>query len=110
MKNKESVLKYFETFSNKDMDELEKMFSDDIVLIDWNFYSVGKADVVKDFETIFRDVDTIQVTPVKFYSHSDNDYAVQIKILVGGQDTLEVIDTLKFNDDGLIKYIEAYKV
>lgn len=110
MKNKESVLKYFETFSNKNMYELEKLFSDDIVLIDWNFRSEGKEDVVKDFETIFEDVDTVQVTPIKFYSHSDNDYAIQIEILVNGQETLEVIDTLKFNDDGLIKYIEAYKV
>jgi len=110
MKNKESVLNYFETFSNKNIDELEKMFSDDIVLIDWNFYSTGKELVVKDFKTIFQDVDTIQVTPVKFYSRSDADYAVQIEILVNGQETLEVIDTLKFNDDGLINYIEAYKV
>ncbi len=110
MKNKDCVLKYFQTFSNKDINELEKMFSDDVVLIDWNFCSSGKHNVVKDFETIFEGVNTIQVTPIKFYSHSDNDHAVQIEILVNGQEKLEVIDTLKFNDDGLINYIEAYKV
>jgi len=110
MKYKETVLQYFETFSNKNILELEKMFSDDIVLIDWNFNSRGKDLVVKDFKTIFEGVDTIQVNPITFYFNSDYSYAARIEITINGEEKLEVIDTLKFNDQGLINYIEAYTV
>jgi len=110
MKYKETVLQYFKTFSNKNILELEKMFSDDIVLIDWNFNSRGKDLVVKDFKTIFEGVDTIQVNPITFYSNSDYSYAARIEITINGEEKLEVIDTLKFNDQGLINYIEAYTV
>lgn len=110
MKYKETVLQYFKTFSNKNILELEKMFSDDIVLIDWNFNSRGKDLVVKNFKTIFEGVDTIQVNPITFYSNSDYSYAARIEITINGEEKLEVIDTLKFNDQGLINYIEAYTV
>jgi len=110
MKYKETALQYFETFSNKNILELEKMFSDDIVLIDWNFNSRGKDLVVKDFKTIFEGVDTIQVNPIIFYFNSDHSYAVRIEITINDEEKLEVIDTLKFNDQGLINYIEAYTV
>lgn len=110
MKYKETLDKYFESFSNKDVDTLATMFADDVVLTDWSIFAGGKYAVVSKNQNIFDAIDTIQVTPLTYYSNSDNSYAVRINILIDGTNKLEVIDVIKFDDNGLINYIEAYKI
>ena len=39
---KEFIKKYFEHFSNKDLEKLSDMFSEEIVLQDWNIIAEGK--------------------------------------------------------------------
>ena len=109
MKYKEKLVKYFELFSNKNILELEKMFSKDINLIDWNITAYGKQEVVDANKNIFNSVDTIRVTPIAFYSNSDTSYAILISIEVNQSEKLNVIDVISFDDKGLINSIVAFK-
>ncbi len=39
-------VKYFQVFSDKNIDTLSEMFSDDVELRDWNIFASGKKNVV----------------------------------------------------------------
>lgn len=110
MKYKNKLINYFKFFSDKNIDLLSEMFSDDIELIDWDICVKGKPQVIEANKNIFNSVETIQIIPISFYSNSDTSYAIQISIVVNNTETLEVIDVIKFNDNGLISSINAYKI
>lgn len=108
-KFKQELKRYFEFFSDKNIDMISKMFSDEVSLVDWNISAFGKKEVLKANENIFQNVESIEVTPIEFYSNSDTSYSVKISIIVDEIEKLEVIDVIKFDENGLIKSIEAYK-
>jgi len=110
MKHRSDLIKYFTAFSNKNIDLLSKMFSDDIELVDWNISAKGKEKVIEANENIFDNVKKIQITPIKFYSNSDTSYSVQISISIDNAETFEVIDVIEFDHDGLISSVNAYKI
>jgi hypothetical protein len=99
---------YFDLFSNKDINGLSKLFSEDVKLVDWNISKSGKLEVIEANKKIFNSVDTIKVTPNKFYKNN-NSYAVDISILVNEIENLDVIDIISFNKEGKINSIKAYK-
>lgn len=107
---KEKLLSYFEAFSNKDLDKLSEMFSNDVILTDWEIDVIGKDNVLKANKNIFDSVEAIQVHPRAFYG-GDNAYAVEIEIMVTTDkvESLEVIDVITFDDKGLIDSVKAYK-
>jgi len=109
MENKKKLVQYFEAFSNKDIVTLEKMFSDDVTLKDWEVFACGKDEVIDANKNIFNSVDTIKVTPLEFYFNSDKSYAVLISINVNESEIIKVIDVVKFNSNNLIVSIEAFK-
>ena len=51
--------RYFEAFSNKDINTLTNMFSDEIYLRDWEIDTKGKRNVTLATENIFKSVDSI---------------------------------------------------
>ena len=110
MKYQNQLIKYFKSFSDKNIDLLSEMFSDEIELADWNISAIGKDEVIEANQNIFNSVNNIQITPVNFYSKSDFSYAVHISIVIDGIENLNVIDVIEFDDDGLILSINAYKI
>ena len=112
MEHKEKLEKYFETFSNQDLDGLNEMFAEDVILSDWDVRAEGKEAVLEANKNIFQSVHTINVIPY-FYYVGEEGYAVEIDVVVNAdQDTeeiLQVVDIISFNDEGLIQSIEAYK-
>lgn len=107
----EKLKQYFETFSNKDLDGLAEMFSEDVILTDWEIYEVGKENVLNANKRIFDSVDNISVHPYCFYG-GNNSYAVELTIEVTNENSLEelqVVDIITFDENGLIDCIKAYK-
>ena len=100
---------YFELFSNKDLDELSHFFSDDVVLRDWETLAIGKEEVLAVNKNIFNNVNKIQVKLInQSLSHNNRVYN-EIVIEINDEETLLVIDVIVFDENGLIKKIEAYK-
>lgn len=105
---KELINKYFISFSNKDIDKLSDMFSEEIILQDWDIHFEGKTDVLKANKNIFDQVKNISINLNELYIF--NDVAVcLIEITINNIDKLKVIDIIKVNNAGKIIEISAYK-
>jgi hypothetical protein len=100
---------YFELFSKKDLEELSHLFSDDVVLRDWETLAIGKKEVLAANKNIFESLDNIQVKLLNQSLSDNNRVYNQIIIEINDKETLLVIDVIVFDKNGLIKKIEAYK-
>ena len=99
---------YFNAFSNKDLKGLEKIFSEDIVLKDWEIFAEGKANVLKANQNIFTAVNSISADLQEFYL--DDLVAIcLIEITINEDKRLKVVDIIKFNDQIKIKEVSAFK-
>ena len=105
---KSLCLKYFETFSRKDLDGLEVMFTGDVVLRDWEISATGIDEVLTANKKIFDSVEYIHVMPLNLYQ-DDNTVIAELSIVVSGAVHLSVVDLITFNDTGKISSIRAYK-
>jgi hypothetical protein len=102
------VKTYFEIFSNKDIKGLENLFSDDVFLQDWDILAKGKKQVLDANKNIFDSVESISVTLNNLYL--DKLVAIcLIEIIINNEETLKVIDIIKFNEENKIIEVSAYK-
>ena len=86
------AFEYFQTFSDKDSEGLRDMFSDDVILHDWDIIANGIDEVVQANQDIF---DSVVIT--------------ELKIIINEEETLLVTDVIEFNESGKIKFVRAYK-
>ena len=101
--------KYYETFSNKDINNLEGMFADDVKLTDWEIKAVGLKEVIKVIKSIFKNVETILIIPLDVYNDG-NTVVSELEIRINnGQEVLSVVDIIEFDNDSKISAIRAYK-
>ena len=105
---RELVTKYFEDFSNKDLEKLSDIFSEEIILQDWDILAEGKQNVLEANKNIFNSVDTISINLNEIYI-DDSVATCIIEIVINDEETLKVIDIIKIDNDGKIKEISAYK-
>ena len=100
---------YFKTFSNKDLSGLEKMFSVDVILRDWEIEATGIEEVLKANKNIFENVDSIKVRPLSIYNDG-NTVIAELEIEINnGQESLLVVDVIEFDSENKILEIRAYK-
>ena len=105
---KERALHYFSVFSNKKLDELADLLSEDVYLKDWETEASGKEDVLKVNKNIFEAVKTIEIKPVLLLV--DGDYvSAHLEILINKEEVVRVLDLLKFNNSQKISRILAFK-
>ena len=101
--------RYFNAFSHKDLSGLENIFSKDIRLKDWNTEARGLGDVLEVNMKIFKNLDNIQVNPLKIYNDG-NTVVAELDININnGQESLLVVDVIEFDDENKILEIRAYK-
>jgi|TARA_E500000318_G_C3393570_1_gene146930 uncharacterized protein YacL (UPF0231 family) len=104
----DKALEYFTTFSEKDVEGLRSMFSDDIILRDWEIIANGIDEVVDANQNTFDSVGTIIITPIKLHE-SSNTIVGEIKITINDEENILVTDILEFDENKKIKEIRAYK-
>jgi ketosteroid isomerase-like protein len=104
---KQLATQYFETFSNKDLDGLADMFTDDVNLRDWERSASGKVGMLAANKAIFDAVNTITATPVALYEEG-NTVIAELVISVNDNESLLVVDVIKFQDNK-ISSVLAYK-
>lgn len=101
---------YFDYFSKKDINNLKELFSKDVELIDWEINSKGINDVIESNKNIFNSVDTIKVKLMNIYENSsDKSFCCEILITVNEDTYLKVIDIIRFDEQGKIRQVSAYK-
>ncbi len=100
---------YFEKFSNKDLNGLKKMFSENVKLKDWEIDKKGRDNVLKANKNIFDSVNTILVTPTKIYMDKNTVIAKLIIDINNNEERLHVVDIIEFDSSGMISSIRAYR-
>ena len=100
---------YFRIFANKNLDKLEKLFTKDKILIDWENKIIGRKKVLNFCRNLFEK-NEIKIKVIKIYTLK-NRYTTscQIEITLNKKNYLRVVDIIYFNKNYKIKKIEAYK-
>jgi ketosteroid isomerase-like protein len=108
MNNYNTILKYFNLFSNKDLSGLSELFDDNVTLTDWEISAIGKEKVLECNSNIFKSAQSLKVDVLEILQ-KDLTFACQLIITVNSKEKLEVIDFIKFNQSGKIISVKAYK-
>ena len=123
-KNIQQLRNYFQAFADKNIEVLTEMFTDDIVLIDWNNTFTGKDQVVNEVQGIFANFKTIKLEVTDIFSSlniinadrgettvsipKDDSFACEIVIVFDDLEPLYIMDLIEFDDEGRIKKLTAY--
>lgn len=123
-KNIQQLRKYFQAFADKNIEILTEMFTDDIILIDWNNTFTGKDQVVNEVQGIFANFKTIKLEVTDIFSSlniinadrgettvsipKDDSFACEIVIVFDDLEPLYIMDLIEFDDEGRIKKLTAY--
>lgn len=96
--------KYFNLFLSKNPKGLEELYSEDIILTDWNGQWKGRFAVLEMNENLFKNdfhlkIDEIRISGNRTYGH--------IQLEISGT-TLKIVDVIDWSNDGKIKCITAY--
>lgn len=110
MNYKDLSQKYFNTWNAHDIKKLSKLFSDNIILTDWNINVSKKDNVLLENQKIFNDLPEINVEILKIHiSESTSTVVTELIVHINKIDKLKVVDLITFNENGLIISIKAYK-
>ena len=105
----ENLIKnYFTFFSKKDISSLDKLFADNVKLIDWEISANGKKEVLDANKKIFSSFKSIYVELKEIFI-KDMTAVSLLEILVNNKDKIKVVDIIKFNNDNKIILISAFK-
>ena len=104
---KEICLSYLKKYSEKDLNSIEEMFSQDIVLRDWKIRVEGKENALKETRKNFENADSIEIEVLSTYENKDT-VAAELKIIVDSTEQLYVVDVITINSAGKISSIRAY--
>lgn len=99
---------YLKAFSEKDIDNLEAMFSDNMILTDWEGQMIGKENVLAFNRTLFSQLGNIRIDIEKIAMGHDTVIA-EIKVILDETVIIPVIDVIDFDQDNKIREIRAYK-
>jgi hypothetical protein len=102
------VEEYAENFSNKKIDLLKQMFSQDIELTDWEISAKGIDQVIAANQKIFDSVETISVY-FGLMAEIDSTVFTQLSIVINNHTIVKVVDIITFDQEGKICKISAYK-
>jgi hypothetical protein len=99
---------YFQSFCKKDTASLEVLFSDSILLTDWDVMIIGKQNVLNFNQQFFNRVNNIRIDVDKVAVGLDTVIA-EIKVVIDNVVVAAVVDVIDFDQDNKIKEIRAYK-
>ena len=99
---------YFEAFRTKNISYLNELYSNDIILIDWDVNVIGKSEVLNINNILFKEDFTIEVlNTIQYENQTINTLFIQIP---KHNIAIEVIDVITFNYKTFeIEKIRAYK-
>jgi steroid delta-isomerase len=105
----EKACNYFEAFSNKDLDTLTELYSENVTLADWEpLFFDGKEQVLNANKNLFESVESLNIV-VKRIGINDKNVFAEIDISINGTVQIFVVDILEFDEEQKIKSIRAYK-
>ena len=105
---KEITLKYFELFSSKNLDDLSKLFADNVTLRDWEINESGIENVKIACLNIFNNTEKLDINPLQIVISNKTAYC-EIDIVINSKELIKVVDIVDFDNNNLIKSVKAFK-
>jgi len=87
---------------------LKEMFSDNIILKDWEINAIGITQVIDANMKIFNSVESINVTLIEYFEDKKNCICL-LEVSINNKEIINVIDVIRFDNHNKIKEISAYK-
>jgi len=100
--------RYFNLFSEKDARHIAEILSEEVVLNDWETTCSGKVEVLNAIQSIFDNVESIDVKPVNIYCEGSTVIS-ELIITINNSITELVVDIITFDTNNKIISIRAYK-
>ena len=105
--NRDFCLRYLKNYTEKDLNGIEAMFSDNVILRDWKIRVTGKKAAIDETRKNFEAADSIEIEVLSIFEN-ENTVAAELKINVDNTEELYVVDVIAFNSEGQIESIRAY--
>lgn len=109
------IKEYFESFSSQNIEDLRDLYSEDVVLKDWNIYVEGKENVIEANMNIFKNIPNLKIDVERIISQNNSycespcAFACQIKIYIDENNSMDVCDIIDVDIETMkIKSIVAY--
>lgn len=99
---------YFKLFSNKNIELIAEMFSEEISLNDPNLSIIGKKEVVNATQNIFNNAEKLHVEIKNLYQ--DNRVVIAELEIYLNKNMIKIVDIIKFDKSDKIISIRAYKM
>jgi hypothetical protein len=109
---KELALKYFRLFSEKNIDKLFHLFDEEASLRDWELEARDRVNVLTAMRETFDSVESIQVNVIDIHELIyEKKVIAELEIIIDGntEQSLSVVDIIKFSDEKKILDIKAFK-
>jgi|TARA_R110000824_G_scaffold204631_1_gene389369 hypothetical protein len=106
------ALKYFRLFSEKNIDALSHLFDEEASLRDWQVEAQDRVNVLTAMRETFDSVESIQVNVVDIHElRYEKKIIAELEIVIDGntEESLSVVDIIKFSDEEKILSIKAFK-
>ncbi len=101
---------YFEKWNSHNLSDIIELFSEDSNLIDWNIKVKNKTKIKNTLNDIFTNCPDIRCEILKVHiSESTKTSITEILVHVNKNEILDVVDIIKFNDEGKIVNLKAFK-
>ena len=97
---------YFESWSNKDLNRLDELLSDDCILEDWEIRITSKKEI-KDHNENFFNENEVKLEIIEILELNDS-VSAKIEIFINDK-KIKINEKLNFKK-GLINYIFAEKI
>jgi len=104
---KDLCLLYLKSYEEKDLSQIGKIFSEDIVLRDWKIRVTGKYSALEETRKNFESVNSITIEVLSTYENKET-VAAELKITIDNAEELYVVDVITFDSEYKIVSIRAY--
>ena len=104
----EAMREYMTAYATKDLAAVSRLLAEAVVLQDWNLRVEGRAAVLLATARNFEAASSIEIQ-VRAAVSQDRAVAAELDIVVDRSVKLQVVDVLRFNPEGKIVAIRAYK-
>ena len=98
---------YLRKYEEKDINGIEKMFSDDIVLRDWKIRVTGKQNALLETRKNFEAVDSLKIEVLSTYEN-ENTVAAELKITNDATEEIYLVEVSTIVTASKIVSIRAY--
>ncbi len=107
MQSKKIIELYFDYWNRHDLELLKSLFSNNIILEDWDVKYHGLDSVIDANKKIFQKDPSIKIKVIEVFEKK-NEFAVSIDVFILDKKVLSVIDLIKI-ENGFISSVKAFK-